>query len=188
MRVEQAFVNIGKEKLVEKFVYFSYMTSVGRLAIIFILTILGFGNATAQAKDFTLQENQLTKLYSDLLQNLHPNPDKAVSHSEKFSSRFTGFIKSNPRALGFPFRKLVDSNYVQIKTSIDGNFRIYSWDTWTGGTMHDFKTIYQWRANGKVFTKVPGAGKDDPGSFVSQIFTVVIHSRPHYLAVTNASY
>jgi len=130
----------------------------------------------------------LSKLYAALLQNSQGNWDSVRSHSEKFSHEFTGFIKSNSRALGFPFRKLVDSNYVQIKTSSDGNFRIYSWDTWIGGTMHDFKTIYQWRANGKVFTKVPGAGKDDPGSFVSQIFTVVIHSRPHYLAVTNATY
>jgi hypothetical protein len=110
-------------------------------------------------------------------------------YSDKFTIPFTNFVKTNPATLHYPFKKLIDSNYVDIKTSSDGYFRMYSWDTWTGGTMHEFNTIYQWTENGKVFTKVvPHTIKDDPGSFVSQIFTVTINNKPYYLAVTNGVY
>jgi hypothetical protein len=164
------------------------MTLIGRIAFIFILTMTGFVCAIGQAKDFTLRENELVKLYSNLLHNLAGSRDRTRSNSEKFSNQFTSFIKTNPGTLSYPFNKLMDSNYVQIKTSSDGNFRMYSWDAWTGGTMHTFNTIDQWRANGKVFTKVPGAAKEEPGSFVSRIFTIAIKAKPYYLAITNAIY
>ena len=111
-----------------------------------------------------------------------------MAYSEKFSKQFTRFIRATSATLNHPFKQLIDSNYLPIKTSSDRNLRIYSCDTWTGGTMHKFSIIYQWRDNGKVFTKAPNTDNDDPGSFVSRIFAVSIDGKPYYLAVTNAIY
>lgn len=152
------------------------------------LMMLLCNKVNAQTKDLTSQENRFAILHSRLLESLHGDWDTTMACSKKFSNQFTNFIRANPATLAYPFKKLIDSNYIQIKTSGDGNFRIYSWDTWTGGTMHEFNTIYQWSDNGKVFSKLPRADKNDPGSFVSQIFTVSISGKPHYLAVTNATY
>ncbi|RYE41411.1 MAG: hypothetical protein EOP48_23985 [Sphingobacteriales bacterium] len=165
------------------------MTRLCRLIVLVLfLAILSCDKGNAQSKDLITQENKFAQLYSKLFESLHGDWGITMAYSEKFSNQFTSFIRATPATLDYPFKKLIDSNYLQIRTSSDGNLRIYSWDTWTGGTMHEYSTIYQWRDNGKVFTKVLNVDKDDPGSFVSQIFTVAIGGKPYYLAVTNATY
>lgn len=165
------------------------MTRLRRLIVLVLfLAMLSCNKGNAQSKDLIAQENKFAQLYSKLFESLHGDWDTTMAYSEKFSNQFTSFIRATPATLDYPFKKLIDSNYLQIRTSSDGHLRIYSWDNWTGGTMHEFSTIYQWRDNGKVFTKVLNVDKDDPGSFVSQIFTVAIGDKPYYLAVTNATY
>lgn len=165
------------------------MIAFGRTTFLFfILTIFLFSKGFAQTNYLAFQENRLASLYANLLESLQGARNHTLSYSEKFGKEFTTFIKANPGTLSYAFKKLIDSNYCQIGTSSDGNFRIYSWDKWTGGTMHQFNIIYQWRNNGKVFTKLPREDKDDPKSFCSKIFTVDINGKPCYLAVTNAIY
>ncbi|HEY1202766.1 MAG TPA: hypothetical protein VGE79_17380, partial [Niastella sp.] len=93
---------------------------------------------------------------------------------------------SNPGTLKYPFEKLSDSGFAEIETSGDGNFRIYTWDTWIGGTQHFYKTVYQWKANGKIFTKVPAIADGDGGEDCSAMYTVTINNKPYYLAVMNS--
>ena len=165
------------------------MTPIRKLIFLFLfLTILISHESFAQRKDYALQEKGFANLYSKLLSYIQVDEDSTFLYSEKFSKDFKNFIKSNRTTLDYPFKKLIDSNYCQISTSSDGSFRIYSWDTWTGGSMHEFNEIYQWRGNGDVFTKVATHSKDDPGSFCSKIFTVSINGKTNYLAVTNAIY
>ncbi len=60
-------------------------------------------------------------------------------------------------------------------TSVDGKFRIYSWDTETGGTMHEYSRVYQYLgADGKVYSKAPDTTAEEGGvgSFVYAIYTV----------------
>ena len=156
------------------------------ICLLFVLTFLTCDKAFTQTNVIALQENKLTELYSKLTSFIQKDNDSVGLYSERFKKEFTSFIKNNPATLNYPFKKIVDSNFCDIKTSGDGNFRIYSWDTWTGGTMHIFKEIYQWKSNGKIFTKVPTDKNGDAGSFCSKIFTVNINNKPYYLAVTNA--
>lgn len=162
------------------------MTPFYRLiCFLFILTILTGDKAFAQTKDIAVQENKFAKLYSKLASFIPADYDSISFYSDKLEEEFTSFIKNNPTTLNYPFKKLIDSNFCDVKTSSDGNFRIYSWDTWTGGTMHVFRAIYQWKSNGKIFTKIPKYVEGDAGSFCSKIFTVNIGDKPYYLAVTN---
>lgn len=162
--------------------------SLRLIVLVLFLAMLFCNKGNAQSKELTAQENKFAILYAKLFESLHGDWDTTMAYSEKFGNQFTSFIRANPTTLNHPFKKLIDSNFLQIRTSSDGNLRIYSWDTWTGGTMHEFSTIYQWRDNGKVFTKVPSADNDDPGGFVSQNFTVAVNGKPHYLVITNAIY
>ncbi|HEU4553680.1 MAG TPA: hypothetical protein VFS25_12640 [Chitinophaga sp.] len=152
----------------------------------FIIATLTCEKAFTQTKPIASQENRFVKIYSRLASFIPANYDSVSFYTDKFEKEFTGFIKNNPATLGYPFKELTDSNFCNIATSDDGNFRIYSWDTQTGGTMHFFKTICQWRSNGKVFTKVPEREEGDAGSFCSRIFTVNTGHQQYYLAVTNA--
>lgn len=153
---------------------------------LFVLTFLTCVKAFAQSRDITSQESKCIQLYSKLVSFIQTNYDSISLYSDKFETEFTNFIKTNPTTVNYSFKRFIDSNFFNIKTSSDGNFRIYSWDTWTGGTMHIFKTIYQWKNNGSVFTKVRKYDEGDGGSFCSKIFTVTIYNKPYYLAVTNS--
>lgn len=151
----------------------------------FVVILLTNEKSLAQTANFSAQEDKLARLYRKLESNFPGDND---SMAEVFAKGLASFIKNNPATLSYPFKKLNDSIFSGVKTSSDGNFRIYSWDTWTGGTMHFYKMIYQWKANGKVFTEVPRIEENDPAFYCSAIFTVNINNKPYYLAVTNGIY
>jgi hypothetical protein len=152
----------------------------------FVIATLTCEKAFTQTKPIASQENRLVKIYSKLASFAPSDYDSTGFYADKFEKELTGFIRNNPATLDYPFKELIDSNFCDIATSDDGNFRIYSWDTQTGGTMHFFKTICQWKSNGKVFMEAPAHEEGDAGSFCSKIFTVNIGNQPYYLAVTNA--
>jgi hypothetical protein len=165
------------------------MKSFRRLTIfLLVLAMLPGEKSYAQTSDLASQERKIVKLYSKLASFIPGDYDSISLYSNRFSNEFSSFVKNNPGTLNYAFQKLIDSTNCRVQTSVDGNFRIYSWDTWTGGTMHFYKEIYQWKDNGKVFTKIPIREEGDPGSFCSKIFTVHINKQPYYLAVTNGIY
>ena len=92
-----------------------------------------------------------------------------------------------PGTLGYTIKKLQNQG-VTIATSEDGLFRIYSWDTETGGTMHIFYTVYQYKSNGKVYSRTPAYmnTEGDAGCFYSNIYSLHANDKTYYLAVSHA--
>lgn len=157
------------------------MTTFRRL-IVFVLAMVTCDKVLAQTGDIASQENRFVELYSKLRSSIQADNDSVSFYSDKFEKEFTSFIKQNPATLNYPFKRL--DSFCYVRTSGDGNFRIYSWDTRTGGTMRFFRRIYQWKAGGKVFAKVPGYEEGDAERFCSKIFTVAAN-KTYYLAVDN---
>lgn len=153
-----------------------------------LLTVLLSGKVAAQSATLATKENELVSLYAKLL--AHSDYDKTEQNAAKFAKELSNYLKANPSTLTYPFKKLTAKGYCFINTSADGKFRIYSWDTWTGGTMHFFNEIYQWSHNGKVFTKVLKyvAEEGDAGSYCSKMYTVSINQKNYYLAISNGIY
>lgn len=86
--------------------------------------------------------------------------------------------------LKYDFRGLTDKLYVA--TSKDGKFRIYSWDTESGGSMHFFDGVYQYQTSkGKVFAKAFIDRGTAARGFYSQIFQVDLGKGKAYLANSN---
>lgn len=83
-----------------------------------------------------------------------------------------------PEMLSYSFPRL--KGKMHVTTSKDGRFRVYSWDEQTGGTMHEFNSVFQFRgADGKVHAATaPVAG------FVHDIFQVNSADGTIYLAVS----
>ena len=76
--------------------------------------------------------------------------DKLEKNSDALKK---ALLKYGKRAdiLAFPFTKFSDHAYVV--TSRDKRLRIYSWDLESGGTMHDFDNVFQYKAkSGKIYT------------------------------------
>jgi hypothetical protein len=98
-------------------------------------------------------------------------------------------MKSGGRVdvLRYPFPQL--KNKMFVTTSKDGRLRAYSWDYETGGTMHDYGTVYQFLGKSGRAQTWSGPQSDDieeygAGSFVHDIFQVESKSGPIYLEVS----
>ncbi|WP_129021217.1 hypothetical protein [Edaphocola flava] len=149
---------------------------------IFLLCCLLHTHVWSQKTNMVTKEKQLAALYSKIDGNRYSaNSD---NKAEMFARQMNDFIRDNPATLSYTFTKLQKSG-VHIATSPDGNFRIYSWDTWTGGSMHFFQSIYQWKDGGQIYYRMPQYGEGDPGSFSSQIYMVDIGKYRYYLSVEN---
>lgn len=108
----------------------------------------------------------------------------------------TLFLKQGHRVdiLKYPFPKLKDK--MGVATSKDGKLRIYSWDTETGGTMHEHSSVIQYQgASGKVHTWTydppPDGSEDAPlpsgigtGGYYMRILQVDSTKGPIYLAIS----
>lgn len=106
--------------------------------------------------------------------------EKLEKENEIFKKKLLKYTK-RAATLKHGFKKL--GEYVNIATSKDGKFRIYSWDTEQGGTMHFFENVYQYKGkNGKGYSKNPDWGEGDSGGFFTDIFQVTTKSGTIYLA------
>lgn len=124
------------------------------------------------------------KMYSKMLSFQHVNGDSLDFYSLKFEKEIKDFVQKNPGTLNYRFKKLdKDSGFCSIQTSADGRVRIYSWNTWMGGSMRIYKEFYQWKGNDNVFVKTPQYldGNDD-GSACYDLYSVLVKNRVYYLA------
>lgn len=167
--------------------YLSHMTML-RPYIFIILALIIPTKTFTQLANLSTAENRLANLYKQIISSSEKNSDSTDIYVENFNSEFTNYIQHNPSTLHFRFQKLDTLAGIFIHTSADGRFRVYNWHTWNGGTMHMYKTIYQWKAKDKVFTENPAYEEGDPGSFCSAIFTVQTNNATYYLPVTNGVY
>jgi hypothetical protein len=96
--------------------------------------------------------------------------EKLYKAQEVFEEKLLKYTKI-PATLSYKFSEL--DELMSIATSDDGRFRIYSWDTEDGGTMHNFSRVYQYLGtDGKIYSKGDEWEEGDPGSFVTDIFTL----------------
>src|SRR4030095_1629739 len=143
-----------------------------------------------------LQKQNLKKIELDLLQASNKlfsfyqpyESDSLDKYSEQLRAKTIEALGKNPGTLKYSFQMLIDSNAFEIVTSEDSLFRIYSWDTWTGGTMHFYNIIYQFSHKGKVYTEPLVLDEGDGGAFYSEIFTLKTSAKTYYLAVSNAAF
>jgi hypothetical protein len=110
--------------------------------------------------------------------------DKLSDENEMFREKLLKYTKS-AATLRYKFGAL--DEYMQLATSADEKFRIYSWDTQDGGTMHNYSKVFQFQgADGKVYSQPDDLNEGDPGSFAYDIFTLDAKGGKVYLVCTTA--
>jgi hypothetical protein len=152
------------------------------------LTITSTG-CKSKSYDLINDENELVSVYSKIINARDSSKfDSLELYSIKFEKALIATLTKNTETLNYSFKSLKYNKYCNINTSKDGNFRIYSWDTWTGGSMHFFKSIYQWKNGSKVYLKSQNLEENDAGSYCSNIFTTNFDSKKVYLVISNSIY
>lgn len=135
-------------------------------------------------------ENDIHKSYQKIL-NHRFSADTLESDNKIFREKIALYTSIYPATLTYKFGSLRKDN-IDIVSSEDSLLRIYSWDTWQGGTMHYFENIFQYKSNNKVFSKVhydtSTVGEGDYVPFYSQLFTLKTHNKIYYLAVSNGMF
>jgi len=113
-----------------------------------------------------------TDVWTDSLQSANDAFGKKLKY---FTSKFPETINSlhNLEPLG-----------VKVITSNDGLFRIYSWDTETGGTMHFFDNVFQYKSGNKT-NSILNAPKSegDIGVYYRNVYTFNYNGKNYYLCV-----
>jgi hypothetical protein len=94
---------------------------------------------------------------------------------------------SIPSSFNYDF-PLLKNERLTIATSGDKLFRIYSWDTWKGGTMHFFDNVFQYKEGKKVFSFASrdSTTDEDCGVFYSDLYTLKTNGQTYYLAIDHA--
>lgn len=74
-----------------------------------------------------------------------------LNANNTFAKKLKYYAENYPATIIYPFSSL-KKDYLIISTSSDHLFRIYSWDTETGGTMHFFENVMQYKSANKMKT------------------------------------
>src|SRR3982751_3316474 len=112
------------------------------LPIILAMSSLAFAQSPAAVEREILAHLDDSDKYSTYLgeydETKNGDANKAIRQT---------LVKNGKRIeiLRYAFPKLKDRMYVA--TSPDGKLRIYTWDLGTGGTLHDFESVYQFQGD-----------------------------------------
>lgn len=112
--------------------------------------------------------------------NYGPNTrlERLDKENKLFKKELLEYTK-RPETLSYAFPRV--KKKMHIVTSKDGRLRIYSWDMQTGGTMHDFDAVYQYRgASGRIYSYSDPDGAD---GFYHDLFQLNTRSGPIYMSV-----
>ena len=89
-----------------------------------------------------------------------------------------------PNSISYSFDSLKKEN-IHIVSSSDKLLRIYSWNTWEGGTMAKFENLFHYQSNGKMYSKIIKSNDSNRTytPFYSRIYTIEHNNRTYYLCV-----
>lgn len=161
-----------------------------------IISLLSCGNQEHSARkkaipvkdDIPGKEQELIRIDQKMTELYYGDPDSMLYYSKLFDSRLEDLL-ANEKTLAYPFKSLIKESACNVTTSKDGLFRIYSWDSNLGGTMHFFNVIYQYKS-GKTVTmrRYESDEEADPAWFCSGIYALKTKKHTYYLAITNGIY
>ncbi len=148
-----------------------------------IFSLPAFGQSNAKIEQELVTVIKEVQKYSNYGSNY--DDEKLSAANKAFEEKLLKYAKSEA-TLKYAFTSL--GKLLTIATSEDGKFRIYSWDSETGGTMHDFYRVYQFQGtDGKVYSKPDESSEEDggAGSFVYDIFTLNTKNGTVYIVCSN---
>ena len=160
--------------------------TIGILFFIFLSHIVSGQNINAIEKELELSFRKIGHWYADQNHN-RDAADSLTAANNEFEKLLLKHT-SNPQTMRYDFKSLRKSG-LQVSSSEDGKLRIYSWDTWNGGTMHFFKNIFQYEADSKVYSEIIGDNSEmNPQTFYYKINDIISENKKYYLAQNMATY
>lgn len=145
-----------------------------------IAKILAFVSLTTPVFTQNLDtiEKDLVDAYAPISSFFRIAYDSVQYYSQQFDQKISTYLEKYPATFKHPFTQLKEHCF--IATSADGMLRIYSWDTWLGGTAHIFKSIAQFQSGAAIFLEeIGGLG------FFPEIYSLKTPQKTYYIAVSH---
>lgn len=99
------------------------------------------------------------------------NQDSLLIQNDILKDYLVEISVFRPELLGYDFPN-IPSYQSFCTTSPDRKLRVYSWDTYTGGSMRFYSNIVVWKENDSVYAEIINSPEGDPSGFYTQIFQV----------------
>jgi len=127
--------------------------------------------------------------YWDHLQRKGTNgaSDSLETANDVFEAKLKNYTVKYPATITEPFTALKKA-HMDIFTSGDGLFRIYSWETWMGGTMRDFSNLMQYKTGQTTKAVLYTTTADVYVPFYSNLYTFKNGAKTYYLGIYNGIY
>ncbi|MGF7075758.1 hypothetical protein [Mucilaginibacter sp. 3215] len=107
--------------------------------------------------------------------------------NDEFGNKLKKYAETYPASIGMPFNSLKKAQ-LDIFTSADGLFRIYSWETWQGGTMRDFANVLQYKVDAKTKSVLLTGSQETYIPFYSNLYTFKTGDKTYYLGIYGTIY
>ncbi|TAF64597.1 MAG: hypothetical protein EAZ55_11085 [Cytophagales bacterium] len=141
----------------------------------------------AQTIHWQAEEQKLLHLHKKKQEAFVHQTDSLAYYSTLFSQTFSQLIRNHSESFAYPFDSLTNYIACHVNISPDKKLKIYSWDTYLGGTMHFFHNLYQYQWQDSLYCFMqPEEGV--PDGFYTQVQTLETPQQTYYLATYNAIY
>jgi hypothetical protein len=109
--------------------------------------------------------------------------DSLAMANDAFARKLKHYAEKFPSTIFQSFDSLKKDG-LDISTSTDGLFRIYSWATETGGTMHFFESVMQYKsgATTKAILDTPKGDGDNRPNY-HEMYTFETNGKAYYIAI-----
>ncbi|AYL99230.1 hypothetical protein HYN43_029935 [Mucilaginibacter celer] len=134
-------------------------------------------------------ETDLLKSFKKIeyLYDHHNIGDDLIDANSVFRNKLKNYTENYPASIKLPFDSLKKAR-LDIFTSADGLFRIYSWDTWLGGSMHIFDNVLQYKVGTKTKSVLLKGTVNSYIPFYNNLYTFKAGYKTYYLGIYNTIY
>lgn len=117
--------------------------------------------------------------------------DSLANANNEFGQKLKNYSEGYPSTITYPFT-LLKKEYLNICSSTDGLFRIYSWYTGGDGTMHEFENVMQYKNGEKlrsIWVRDTAVGRQDKYvPYYTHIYTFKANYKTYYLGIYEGVY
>lgn len=142
-----------------------------------IVTLLLFNTCTLFASTPEEVEKDLLRSFKKI--------KKSSDNNDAFGYKLKKYAETYPSFIDMPLKSL-EKAHMHLCTSADGLFRIYSWDTYKGGSLVNFDNLYQYKVGQKVEADyLIGDEQEEYSGFYSSIYTLHTGEKTYYLGINH---
>ena len=151
-----------------------------------------FAQTPRQIETDLLKSFKKIKYWDERLRDTSVNAgDSLYNANNEFGQKLQNYSEKYTSTIIYPFA-LLKKEYLNICTSTDGLFRIYSWDTEGDGTMHEFENVMQYRYRERthsIWVRDTAVGRQDKYvPYYTNIYSFKANNKTYYLGIYEGVY